>query len=88
MVRYSEEAPTNLKRKSSGQMMPRELDVETLLSAVLLAWCRNQGLPVTTCAEEMYNDEDLAKSKEQRNWLFHYIALWDLTQRTEKQDDK
>jgi len=57
--------------------------LETLLSAVLQAWLKNQDLP-QQCAEELYNDRYVRMTKDQRNWLFHYIMLWDTTQRTEK----
>jgi hypothetical protein len=54
-----------------------------LLSVVLQGWLQGQSLP-QRCAEELYNDRSLALTKDQRNWLFHYIALWDLTESTEK----
>jgi len=53
-----------------------------LLSTVLQGWLQGQSLP-QRCAEELYNDRTLALTKDQRNWLFHFIALWDLTEQTE-----
>ena len=56
--------------------------MDTLLEAVLLKFCQDNDLP-QRCAQELYDEPRLSMTKEQRNWLFHYIALWDLTQRME-----